>query len=97
MLAGIYEPTDFHTDRVTSYTPHLNNEDAPNFSMLEFPVNPKKLSSFERRNKISVNIYSIDDETTLGSIRGKKEKCGVKRKHQQSDIIELNQIKMKRC
>ena len=63
VLAGLYEPTDPRIPhRVSSYTPHEAREDAPDFTMLTFPVTIKDITKFEKTNGISVNVYSIDEK-----------------------------------
>ena len=72
VLAGLYEPTDSdHVQRASSYTDHENREDAPNFSMLTYPVELRSIAKFEKANNISVNVYTL---------MGEEVKTGGKRK-----------------
>ena len=57
--------------RVSSYTDCENLEDAPDFSMLIYPVELRSIAQFEKANNISVNVYTL---------MGEEVKTGGKRK-----------------
>ena len=64
VLAGLYTPTDPKSPgRVSSYTACEYYKDAPDFTTLTYPVALKDISKFEKRNNISINVYSIDEKT----------------------------------
>ena len=73
VLAGLYEPTDpDNVCRVSSYTACEGYEDAPDFSMLTYPVSLREIKKFEKVNNISVNVYAIgenEDEEASGKNR----------------------------
>ena len=70
LLAGLYKRTDSdHVQRVSSYTDHENNEDAPNFSMLTYPVDLRSIAKFEKANDISVNVYTVMEEVKTSGKR----------------------------
>ena len=63
ILAGLYKPTNPSSpSRISLYTAHETAPDAPNFSMLTYPVTLRDIGKFERINYISVNVYSVDKE-----------------------------------
>ena len=63
VLAGLYEPTDSDiVSSVSSYIDCENHEDAPNFSMLTYPVELRSIAKFEKANNISVNVYAVMEE-----------------------------------
>ena len=63
VLTGLYKPTDpLNPSRVPPYTGHETAPDAPNFSMLTYPVTLRDIGKFKRINNISVNVYSVDKE-----------------------------------
>ena len=60
--AGLYEPSSpRQSHRVSSYTYTEALEDAPDFSMLEFPVSLRSIKKFEKANDISVNVYGVEE------------------------------------
>ena len=62
VLAGLYEPSSpTNPSRVSSYDYVETLDDAPDFSMLEFPVELRQISKFEKTNDISVNVYGIEE------------------------------------
>ena len=74
VLAGLYRPTDLLCpSRVSSYTTHETAPDAPNVSMLTYPVTLRDVGKFERVNGTSINVYS-------------SEKCRVKGNKKQQDV-----------
>ena len=58
--AALYDPSSRNTDRISSYTYTEAMEDAPDFSMLEYPVSLREINKFEKKNDISVNVYGIE-------------------------------------
>ena len=59
--AGLYKPSDpQHSTRVSSYSYTETREDAPDFSMLKYPVTLRNIEQFEKKNDISVNVYGIE-------------------------------------
>lgn len=60
VLAGILPPRKSNAARVQSYKEFLPLLD---FTGIEFPVSLEKVPLFEERNKISVNVFALDDET----------------------------------
>ena len=63
VLAGLYEPFGgINGDRISSYAYAEILEDAPDFSMLEFPVTLRSIKTFETKNNISVNVYGVDEK-----------------------------------
>ena len=75
VLAGLYNPLH-HVDRVSSYTCCEMEEDAPNFTMLTYPVALRDIGKFERVNDISINIYGVD-------------KCRTKKKQQKRSTEDV--------
>ena len=43
-------------NRVMNYVPYKNDL---NFKRIDFPVDPRKVSKFEKQNDISVNVYYL--------------------------------------
>ena len=59
--ACLYEPSSpTHASRVSSYTYTEKLEDAPDFSMLKYPVALRHIDQFEKKNDISINVYGIE-------------------------------------
>ena len=72
VLTGLYETTDSdHVQRISSYNDHENHEDAPNFSMLTYPVELRSIAKFEKANNISINVYTVMEEEV--KISGKRK------------------------
>ena len=58
LVAGLYDAPD----RVSSYMSFEIQEDAPDFSMLKFPVTLRSIGKFEEKNNISINVYAVDEK-----------------------------------
>ena len=60
VLAGLHESTTKTNQNLTSsYTAYENLYD---YSGLKFPVSLNQIKVFENRNKISINVYGIEDD-----------------------------------
>ena len=55
ILSALY-PARMGANRVTNYVPYKNDL---NFKAINFPVDPRKVSKFEKQNNISVNVYYL--------------------------------------
>ena len=65
--AGMH-PVDVHADRRGKYVEHMGKYD---FSSLHFPVPLQAVCSFALRNKMSINVYVVDDDNeVIYPIRG---------------------------
>ena len=60
VVAGLYTPLT-HSSLVYSYKQFVDRDDAPDFSMLTFPVQLRDIVKFEAKNEISVNVYGVDE------------------------------------
>ena len=55
-ILSALHPARTHINRVTKYVPYKNDL---NFKGIDFPVDPRKVSKFEKQNDISVNVYYL--------------------------------------
>ena len=85
VLAGLYKPTDpLNPSLLSSYIAHETAEDAPDFSMLTYPVSLREIDKFERVNDISVNVYGVEEYRVK------------KKKNQNTPVKEEVQVGVKR-
>jgi len=61
VVAALY-PAEQHVDRTISY-PHYTS--VLNLQDIQFPMTLIDITKFERLNKVSVNVYTIEEQKVL--------------------------------
>jgi len=61
VVAALY-PAEQHVDRTISY-PHYTS--VLNLQDIQFPMTLKDITKFERLNRVSVNVYTIEEQKVL--------------------------------
>ena len=62
LCSVFYDKLKNNKNRVKTYEPYLNSLD---FDSVEFPMKIENISSFERKNKLKINVFSMDKKWIL--------------------------------
>ena len=88
-ILSALHPAKKNANRVVSYVPHQNDL---NFKGIDFPVDPRKVSKFEKQNDISVNVYYLKKKGNVFDVLPRHLTTDKKEKHINLLLIENNYV-----
>ena len=88
ILSALY-PARKSVNRVTNYVPYKNDL---NFKGIDFPVDPRNVSKFEKQNDVSVNVYYLKKKGKMFNVLPRHLTSDKKEKHVKLLLIENNYV-----
>ena len=88
ILSALY-PARFISNRVTNYVPYKNDL---HFKGIDFPVDPRKVSKFEKQNDVSVNMYYLKKKGKAFNILPRYFTADKREKHVNLLLTENNYV-----